>query len=88
MREDELETIVNIAKRNFKVLANIGVTTRYTKRFATVFDTRVGSIFIRIGELLYQKREKVKPLDKDFNVRNAIEKCVSMIGGINLVVNI
>lgn len=57
------------------------------KRFVTVLDTEAGSSFIRLDELRHRLREKVKPLNRDFNARNTRAKPVPVTCSIKLVVN-
>jgi len=82
------EAIFIMAKRNYKVYANIGQTQSMTKRFVTVLDTGAGSSFIRTDELPNRLREEIKPLTDEANVRNASGKPVHIRGTITLSVNL
>lgn len=64
------------------------MTLRATKLFVTVLNTGAGSSSIRTNEITNWFREKIKPLDDDFNIGNASRKPVPVCGSINLMVNI
>lgn len=80
--EDNFDAIFMLAKRNYKVYANIGVIARSIRRLATVFDTGSGSSFLRLGELQYRMWKN------GVNVRNASGTTFSVIGSIYLVFSI
>lgn len=72
-----------LAKRNYKVYSNIGQTARITERLAVVQDTGVGSSFL--PEAL---SAKIRKLDDMLDLQNASGKSVSIVGTIELIVQI
>lgn len=73
---------------NDKVYANIFITTKTMTRFATVLDTVAGASFIRLDHLLHCLRENIEPLSKDVPVRNTSAKLVSLLGSMELTVQL
>ena len=82
------EAIFILAKRNYKVLANIGVTRRATQRFETILDTGAGSSFIRTNVLPDELLNKIRPLDDEPVIRDAGNRRVALRGSINLTVEL
>ena len=85
---DDPEAVFVLAKRNYKVYANIGLDTRHMTRFMTVLDTGAGSSFIRLGEIPHGMRDRIQPLPSEANIRNASGKPVPIMGTIDLQVQI
>ena len=87
-READPETVFVLAKRNYKVYANLGTSARSTKRFVAILDTGAGSSFINMKEIPQSMRKEIRPLKEAPNVRNASGKAVPIAGTIDLVTQI
>ena len=77
-----------LAKRNYKVYADVSITVRETRQFIDVIDTRTGSSFVRHDELSPEVRKSVQPLTEEVNIRNGSGKQIQIIGNIQLTVQI
>lgn len=75
-----------IAKRNYKVYANIGIKTKSMRGFATVLDTGAASSFISLDALLHRLGGNIEPLGNDVTVGNASGKTVSLRRTIDVTV--
>ena len=82
------EAIFVLAKRNYKVYANLGLTVRSTKRFVVILDTGAGSSFITLGSIPQAMRKEIHTLKDEPNIRNASGKSVPIVGTIDLMVQI
>ena len=70
------------------VYANIGKTLRNIERFLAVLDTGSGYSIIRLSKLPTDFHLKIRPLDKDIDIRNASVKILPIMATIPLAVNI
>lgn len=68
--ETQPEAFFVLARRDYKLYANIGETVRTMKRFVVVIDTGAGSKFIRIHDLPQAMRRKIKKKGSVPNVIN------------------
>ena len=87
-RHTHPEAIFILARGNYKVYANIGQTLRNTERFVAVLDTGSASSFIRLSELPIDVHPKIRPLDKQIDIRNVNGKALPIKGTIRLAVNV
>ena len=74
--------------RNYKVLANIGVTRRTTQRFKTILDTVAGSSFIRKNVLSDELLGKIRPLHEEPVITDSGNRRVALHGIFNLTVEL
>ena len=84
----EPETVFILAKRNYKVYANLGLTSSNMKRFTTILDTGAGSSFIRLDEIPHPMRNHITPTREEVTIRNASGKPVPILGTIRLSVQV
>ena len=84
----ELEAVYILAKRNYKVYANIGMITKNMRRFVAILDAGAGSSFIRQEELPQHMQKNIEPLQQQVNIKNETGKPVSIAGTIRLSVQI
>ena len=87
-KREEPDTVFVMAKRNYKIHADIGITRRATRKFVAVLDTGAGPSFIRrdvlpddIGAII--RKDPTAPKIIDANKRK-----VEIDGVIDLSVNI
>lgn len=78
----------SLEKRNHNVYANIGQRKRITKRFAVDLNTGIGSSFIRLSERPEALRAKIREPDNMRDFQNASGKSVSMVGIIEIIIQI
>ena len=88
MKRGDPETVYILAKRNYKVHANIGFDRRSTARFASVCDTGAGASFIRKGIIPEAAWPKIQPIPNANHVRDANNRQVNICGIIELFVDI
>lgn len=77
-----------MARQNYKVYANIGVTRKALTKFAIVLDTGAGSRFIRPAVIPDRLQRHIPPNPNPNNIRDANGRKVSVDGMIDLVVEI
>ena len=77
-----------LAKRNYKVYANVRMSTKNMQRFVAILDTGAGSSFIRQDELPQHMQKNIEPLQQQVYIKNATEKPVPIAGTIRLSVQI
>ncbi len=77
-----------LAKRNYKVHAYLGLTSKRTTRFTVVLDTGAGSSFIRKDCLPPDVQKLIKPLHSAVKIKDANNRRVNLVGRINLVCQI
>ena len=82
------EAVYVLARRNYKVHANIGETVRHTTRFVVVLDTGAASSFINLRDIPVDVRKRIMPPSSSTNVRNASGSSVPIAGTIDLVVQV
>ena len=87
-RQFEPETIYLLARRNYKVFADIGVTRRHMRRYVTILDTGAGSSYVRKDILPDKIMSFIRPLRTTINVRDAGNKRVAIAGTIDLTVQL
>ena len=83
-----METVYIMARRNYKIAAYIGLHKSSLARFVVVLDTGAGSSFIRQALIPESYRKHIKPLDDQFNVKDANNRRVVIAGTINLTVQV
>ena len=83
-----METVFIMARRNYKIAAYIGLHKSSLARFVVVLDTGAGSSFIRQALIPESHRKLIKPLDSEFNVKDANNRRVVITGTINLAVQV
>lgn len=84
----EPSAVYILAKRNYKLYANIVETSRNTRPFSIIVDTGAGSSFIRLVEVPPPLRQRIKPLDGTLTIRKESGKSVPIVGSVPLVVQI
>ena len=62
-----------MARRNYKVYANLGITRRDARRFAVVLDTGAESSFIGKDVIDREMWDRIRP-SKKVNIRDANNK--------------
>ena len=77
-----------LAKRNYKVYANVGMSTKNMRRFVAALDTGAGSSFIRQDELPQHMQKNIEPFQQQVDIRNVTGKPVPISGTIRLSVQI
>ena len=82
------ETVFILARRNYKVYANIGQTLRNTERFVAVLDTGSTSSTIELSELPIDVRPKIRSLDIQNDILHASGKALPIKGTIRVYVNV
>lgn len=68
--------------------ANIGETSRNTRRFSAILETGAGSSFIQFNELTMPLQERIKTLDSSVKIRNESGKTVPIVGHIDMIAQI
>ena len=87
-KDYEEETAFVLAKRNYKVHANIGHGLSSLHRYTAVLDTGAGSSFIRKSELSPGLLKHLRSTDTKVMVRDANNRPLSISGKVNLTVQI
>lgn len=72
--------IVVLARQNYRVCSNLGLSLRSTERFDAVLDTGTGSSFSRSSNLPYGLKKLAKPLKRASNIRDANNRPITMAG--------
>lgn len=88
VHKSELHTAYILTKRNYKVDTNIGKTVGETKRFAGVLENRAAFSVVRLSELPRALRATIRKPDDIPDARNASGKSISIVGTIELIVQI
>lgn len=73
--------------RSSKIYANLGFTSRSTKRYVVLLDTEAESSYIRKYVILTKSWNKIKP-SPNINVQDANNRKVNTSGTINIAVEI
>ncbi len=84
----EKETVFVLARRNYKVHIDIGQDPSVMTRYAAILDTGAGSSFIKKSAIPLEYLKKMLPVNSDIKVRDANNRPLSMLGKINLHVQI
>lgn len=79
------EAIFVLAKRNYKLYANIGVTTCSTNRFVAILHTGAGSSFIGLNEIPRTMRKHINKPNDQPEICNASGKVVPIVGTMYLI---
>ena len=77
-----------LARRNYKIHADLGFTRRDMARFEVTLDTGAGSSFVRKDVIPEKYWPSIRPLREDVRVRDAGNRSVRIAGTLDLVVNI
>lgn len=77
-----------MARQNYKVYANLGVTRQSLAKFAVVLDTGAGSSFIRKSAISPKLWVHIRKNTQPTNIRDANGRRVSIEGIIDLVVEL
>jgi len=75
-----------MAKRNYKIHADIGITRRFTKRFVAVLDTGAGPSFIKRNVLPHGINHLLRKSTSETKIVDANERQVEVDGVIELSV--
>ena len=86
--DTDVESVYILAKRNYKVHANIGFTRRSMARFVTVLDTGASRSFVKKCLLPPSAWRRIKPLRAQVRIRDAGNRSVNICGTIDLVVEL
>ena len=87
-KEKEPGTIFILSRTNYKVHANLGITTKAMRRFAVVVDTGAGSSFIRKSALAPGMEKLIKPIMAGVPIKDANNNRLKIAGRIDLVCQI
>ena len=77
-----------LARRNYKVYADLGISTRVTTRHLSVLDTGAGSSFIRRSDLPPNADKRIVKLDAKMRVRDANNRLLPIVGKVALFVRL
>ena len=78
IRRKQPEVIFTLAKRNYKVYANLVFTRRHTRRFEAILDTGAGLSFIRKDTLPETHWSLIRPLREAIRVKDAGNRSVKI----------
>lgn len=73
-----------LAKRNYKIYANLGLKVRSTKRFVIILGTETSNSFNRVNEIPPSMGHKIKKLDKAWNICNDNGSTGPLLGTIDV----
>lgn len=76
-----------MAKRNYKIHANIGLSRRHARRFTTVLDTGAGPSFIRKDVLPEAAWDRIQQGARGNAIRDANNHPVVVSGFVDLFVD-
>lgn len=85
---DEPETAFVMARRNYTIFANIGLSRRATWKFATILDTGSGPSLIKKYVFHESLWKNLQPSGSSVTIRDSNTRSVNVDGTIDLVVNI
>lgn len=77
------ETIFVMARENHKIVAYLGLTRYAISRAIVVLDTEAGSGLIKYLLIPYELQKRIRLPESQFNVRDASNRLVSIVGTIN-----
>lgn len=87
-KDSHPEALLVLEKCTSKVLANLGLLVRSTKRFVVFLDTVADYRFIRLSEIVQDMQQNIRKIDSAPNIHKANGDDVPIVGTIDLMVQI
>lgn len=78
------DTVFALARRNYKVHADLGATDRTFQRYTAIIDNGAGTSFIRRSEVPKGATQRVVPLESPASVRDANNRPLPVLGSVRL----